>query len=68
VTAISGNHHRRDFMIGPAKALDSDQIFHHLHQMRSQRLLDLAEQFQIAARACIPKFAIRDMVNRNIAC
>ena len=27
VTAISGNHHRLDFMIGPGKALDTDQYF-----------------------------------------
>src|SRR5262249_40735911 len=27
VTAISGNHHRIDFMIGPGKALDTDKYF-----------------------------------------
>ena len=27
VTAISGNHHRLDFMIGPGKALDTDKYF-----------------------------------------
>ena len=27
VTAISGNHHRLDFMIGPGKALDPDKYF-----------------------------------------
>src|SRR3954468_9288639 len=27
VTAISGNHHRPDFMIGPGKALDTDKYF-----------------------------------------
>src|SRR5262249_36764154 len=27
VTAISGNHHRIDFMIGPGKALDPDKYF-----------------------------------------
>jgi homoserine O-acetyltransferase len=26
VTAISGNHHRLDFMIGPGKSLDTDNI------------------------------------------
>jgi len=27
VTAISGNHHRLDFMIGPGKALDPEKYF-----------------------------------------
>ena len=27
VTAISGNHHRLDFLIGPGKALDTDKYF-----------------------------------------
>ena len=27
LTAISGNHHRLDFMIGPGKALDPDKYF-----------------------------------------
>src|SRR5581483_4717725 len=27
VTAISGNHHRLDFMIGPGKAFDTDKYF-----------------------------------------
>src|SRR4029453_18837938 len=27
VTAISGNHHRLDFMIGPGKALDTEKYF-----------------------------------------
>ena len=27
VTAISGNHHRLDFMIGPGKALDTNKYF-----------------------------------------
>ena len=27
VTAVSGNHHRLDFMIGPGKALDTDSYF-----------------------------------------
>ena len=32
VTAISGNHHRIDFMIGPGKALELRKIFHHRHR------------------------------------
>src|SRR5215831_9826643 len=27
VTAISGNHHRLDFLIGPGKSLDTDKYF-----------------------------------------
>jgi homoserine O-acetyltransferase/O-succinyltransferase len=27
VTAVSGNHHRPDFMIGPGKALDTNKYF-----------------------------------------
>src|SRR5882757_10351439 len=27
VTAVGGNHHRLDFLIGPGKALDSDKYF-----------------------------------------
>jgi homoserine O-acetyltransferase/O-succinyltransferase len=27
VTAVSGNHHRIDFMIGPGKALDTNKYF-----------------------------------------
>ena len=36
VTAISGNHHRLDFLIGPGKALDPT-ILHHLQRCDRQR-------------------------------
>ena len=52
VTAISGNHHRLDFMIGPGKAARSRQIFHHLHRRDLQRPDDVAEQFESFSRTC----------------
>ena len=49
VTAISGNHHRLDFMIGPGKALDPDKYFIICTDAIAQRLHDVAEQLQGAA-------------------
>ena len=49
VTAISGNHHRLDFLIGPGKALDTNEIFHHLHRRDRQRADHLAVELHRAA-------------------
>jgi homoserine O-acetyltransferase/O-succinyltransferase len=38
VTAISGNHHRLDFMIGPGNARHR-QVFHHRHRMQFPKFL-----------------------------
>ncbi len=38
VTAISGNHHRIDFLIGPGKAIDTDRYFGLTRQFPTVRL------------------------------
>ena len=37
VTAISGNHHRLDFLIGPGKALDTSEVLRRRHRRDRQR-------------------------------
>lgn len=62
VTAISGNHHRLDFMIGPGKALDTDKYFVICTDAIANGLSTSPSNSRLQARMAFPKFAIRDMV------
>jgi homoserine O-acetyltransferase len=62
VTAISGNHHRLDFMIGPGKALDSDKYFIICTDAIGNGLTTSPSNSKAQPRMAFPKFVIRDMV------
>ncbi|MBR0775511.1 alpha/beta fold hydrolase [Bradyrhizobium diazoefficiens] len=62
VTAISGNHHRLDFMIGPGKALDPDKYFIICTDAIGNGLTTSPSNSKAQPRMQFPKFAIRDMV------
>ena len=62
VTAISGNHHRLDFMIGPGKALDTNKHFIICTDAIGNGLTTSPSNSTIQPRMQFPKFQIRDMV------
>src|SRR5512138_981756 len=62
VTAISGNHHRLDFMIGPGKALDTNKYFVVCTDAIGNGLTSSPSNSTAQPRMQFPKFAIRDMV------
>ena len=62
VTAISGNHHRLDFMIGPGKALDPDKYFIICTDAIANGLTTSPSNSKAQPRMSFPKFVIRDMV------
>jgi homoserine O-acetyltransferase len=62
VTAISGNHHRLDFMIGPGKALDPDKYFIICTDAIGNGLTTSPSNSTAQPHMKFPKFAIRDMV------
>jgi homoserine O-acetyltransferase len=62
VTAISGNHHRLDFMIGPGKALDTDKYFIVCTDAIANGLTTSPSNSKAQPRMRFPKFTIRDMV------
>ncbi|MBR0698043.1 alpha/beta fold hydrolase [Bradyrhizobium lablabi] len=62
VTAISGNHHRLDFMIGPGKALDTDKYFIVCTDAIANGLSTSPSNSKAQPRMQFPKFTIRDMV------
>jgi homoserine O-acetyltransferase len=62
VTAISGNHHRLDFLIGPGKALDPGKYFIVATDAIGNGLTTSPSNSQAQARMAFPKFRIRDMV------
>ena len=62
VTAISGNHHRLDFMIGPGKALDANKYFIVCTDAISNGLTTSPSNSTAQPRMQFPKFLIRDMV------
>ena len=62
VTAISGNHHRLDFMIGPGKALDTDKYFIICTDAIGNGLTTSPSNSTAQPRMQFPKFLIRDMV------
>jgi homoserine O-acetyltransferase len=62
VTAISGNHHRLDFMIGPGKALDPGKYFIVCTDAIGNGLSTSPSNSKLQPRMQFPKFTIRDMV------
>jgi homoserine O-acetyltransferase/O-succinyltransferase len=62
VTAISGNHHRLDFMIGPGKALDPAKYFIVCTDAIANGLTTSPSNSKLQPRMSFPKFTIRDMV------
>ncbi len=62
VTAISGNHHRLDFMIGPGKALDTDKYFIVCTDAIANGFTTSPSNSKAQPRMQFPKFTIRDMV------
>ena len=62
VTALGGNHHRLDFMIGPGKALDPDKYFIICTDAISNGLTTSPSNSKAQPRMAFPKFAMRDMV------
>jgi homoserine O-acetyltransferase len=62
VTAISGNHHRLDFLIGPGKALDTDKYFIICTDAIGNGLTTSPSNSAAQPRMSFPKFLIRDMV------
>lgn len=63
VTAISGNHHRLDFLIGPGKALDTDKYFIICTDAIGNGLTTSPSNSTAQPRMAFPKFLIRDMVS-----
>jgi homoserine O-acetyltransferase/O-succinyltransferase len=62
VTALGGNHHRIDFMIGPGKALDPDKYFIICTDAIGNGLTTSPSNSKAQARMSFPRFTIRDMV------
>src|SRR3954463_13927132 len=62
VTAISGNHHRLDFTIGPGKALDTDKYFIVCTDAIANGFSTSPSNSKTQPRMQFPKFTIRDMV------
>lgn len=62
VTAISGNHHRLDFLIGPGKALDTNRFFIVATDAIGNGLTTSPSNSQAQPRMQFPRFTIRDMI------
>src|SRR5947209_15127247 len=62
VTAISGNHHRIDFLIGPGKGLDTDKYFIICSDTIGNGLTTSPSNSAAQPHMKFPKFLIRDMV------
>lgn len=62
VTAISGNHHRLDFMIGPGRALDTNRYFIVATDAIGNGLTTSPSNSAAQPRMAFPRFGIRDMV------
>jgi homoserine O-acetyltransferase len=62
VTAVGGNHHRLDFMIGPGKALDPEKYFIICTDAISNGFSTSPSNSKAQPRMSFPKFTIRDMV------
>ena len=63
VTAIGGNHHRLDFLIGPGKALDTDRYFVICTDAIGNGLTTSPSNSERQHGPLFPEFNIRDMVN-----
>src|SRR3954465_6031879 len=66
VTAISGNHHRIDFMIGPGKALDPAKYFIICTDAIGNGFSTSPSNSKLQPRMAFPKFTIRDMVQSQV--
>ena len=62
VTAIGGNHHRIDFLIGPGKALDTDRYFIIATDAIGNGLTTSPSTSSSQHGIAFPHFTIRDMV------
>ena len=62
VTAISGNHHRIDFLIGPGRALDTDKYFIVATDAIGNGLTTSPSNSKTQHGPGFPHFTIRDMV------
>lgn len=62
VTAIGGNHHRIDFLIGPGKALDTDRYFVIATDAIGNGLTTSPSNSKAQHGTAFPHFTIRDMV------
>ena len=63
VTAIGGNHHRIDYLIGPGKALDTDKYFVICTDAIGNGLTTSPSNSKSQPNISFPEFNIRDMVN-----
>ncbi len=63
VTAISGNHHRIDYLIGPGRALDPAKYFIVATDAIGNGLTSSPSNSKAQPGMQFPKFNIRDMVN-----
>jgi homoserine O-acetyltransferase/O-succinyltransferase len=63
VTAIGGNHHRMDYLIGPGRALDPSKYFIICTDAIGNGLTTSPSNSKTQARMQFPKFNMRDMVN-----
>ena len=63
VTAIGGNHHRIDYLIGPGRALDPSKCFIIATDAIGNGLTTSPSNSKAQPRMQFPKFNIRDMVN-----
>ena len=62
VTAISGNHHRIDFLIGSGGALDASKYFVIATDAIANGLTTSPSNSQAQPRMQFPKFTMRDMI------
>src|SRR5437870_4909952 len=62
VTALTGNHHRLDFLIGPGKALDTSKYFVVATGAIANGLTTSPSNSKAQPRMQFPKFGMRDMV------
>ena len=63
VTAIGGNHHRIDYLIGPGKALDTDKYFVICTDAIGNGLTTSPSNSKSQPNIQFPEFNMRDMVN-----
>ena len=61
VTAIGGNHHRIDYLIGPGKALDPSKYFIIATDAIGNGLTSSPSNSRSQAKMQFPRFNIRDM-------
>jgi homoserine O-acetyltransferase len=62
VTALSGNHHRLDFLIGPGRALDTSKYFIVATEAIGNGLTSSPSNSKAQPRMQFPRFVMRDMV------